>query len=115
MTFQSPDEPNSIEEDVRRQFNKSEEKEAPEENLPAAQKKAKTCFSLVSTQSSRDVDFLLILTTGRVIEKKKERKKQNKNKVVNYIFPTFRFATLTFNRAAGYKRKMNTDTDIGQI
>ena len=71
MTFQSPDEPNSIEEDVRRQFDKSEEKEAPEE-VPAAQKKAKTCFSLVSTQSSRDVDFLLILTTGRVIEKIKK-------------------------------------------
>ena len=80
MTFQSPDEPNSIEEDVRRQFNKSEEKEAPEENLPAAQKKAKTCFSLVSTQSSRDVDFLLILTTGRVIEKKKKERNRTKIK-----------------------------------
>ena len=33
---------------------------------------------------------------------------------MNYICPTFRFATLTFNRAAGYKRKMNTDTDIGR-
>ena len=29
----------------------------------------------------------LIPTAGRVIEKKKERKKENKNKVVNYICP----------------------------
>ena len=32
---------------------------------------------------------------------------ENKNEVVNYIFPIFRFATQTFN--AGYKRKMNAD------
>ena len=42
-------------------------------------------------------------------ERKSGRKiyKENKNEVVNYIFPIFRFATQTFN--AGYKRKMNKD------
>jgi len=33
-------------------------------------------------------------------------KKENKNNVVNYICPIFRFATQTFNW--GYERKMNT-------
>lgn len=47
----------------------------------------------------------LILTAGRVVEK--YVKLENKNEVVNYIFPIFKFATQTFN--AGYKRKMNTD------
>ena len=34
-------------------------------------------------------------------------KKENKNKVENYICAILRFATQTFN--GGYKRKMNTD------
>ena len=46
----------------------------------------------------------MILTAGRVIEKKNI---ENKNNVVNYICPIFRFATQTFN--GGYKRKMTTD------
>ena len=46
----------------------------------------------------------MILTAGRVIDK---IKKENKNKVVNYICPIYQFATQTFN--GGYKRKMNTD------
>ena len=32
--------------------------------------------------------------------------KENKIKVVNYIYPIFQFATQTFS--GGYKRKMNT-------
>ena len=46
----------------------------------------------------------MILTAGRVIEK---IKRENKNKVVNYICPIFQFATQTFNES--HKRKMNTD------
>ena len=41
----------------------------------------------------------LILTAGKVIEK---IKKENKNKVVTYIYPIFRFATQTFK--GGYNR-----------
>ena len=46
----------------------------------------------------------MILTAGRVIEK---IKRENKNKVVNYICSIYQFATQTFS--GGYKRKIYTD------
>ena len=43
----------------------------------------------------------LIPTAGRVIEKKKERKKENKNKVVNYICPADICICIHFSFIAG--------------
>ena len=69
MTFQSPDEPNSIEEDVRRQFNKSEEKEAPGENL------FQSCFHSKQSRCRLFTD-----PYDRKSDRKKKRKKETEQK-----------------------------------